>query len=297
MSDDPFLVYHNNARYLRYAHRHISGVLLLTSLAQQQDDGEAPATLCIPHDCVVEVVDALFCALGVRRMRAVPDDVLSKLEASDNFDSYKIGLFGPAQCGKTALQNHFIDGTPLIRDQTYIPTVGLDYGYGSYYFEDAPTSSSILDDAFRVQLWDFSGQLRFKSIVCEYLSQISTLIICFDISDRASFDEVRSVWLPAVFEQRPGSGVTAVALLGCKSDLPRHVTREEAEALASQIGKDYCGCYCPYLECSVADNIGLHDAVSVLISDKRVIPFLTAVRKATDTRSLSTSKKKKCTIS
>eukprot|EP00760_Papus_ankaliazontas_P037735 PhM_4_TR8734/c0_g1_i1/m.82546 len=157
MSDDPFLVYHNNARYLRYAHRHISGVLLLTSLAQQQDDGEAPATLCIPHDCVVEVVDALFCALGVRRMRAVPDDVLSKLEASDNFDSYKIGLFGPAQCGKTALQNHFIDGTPLSRDQIYIPTVGLDFGHGYYYFEDA--QSSILDDAFNY------GTFRAKLIL------------------------------------------------------------------------------------------------------------------------------------
>eukprot|EP00760_Papus_ankaliazontas_P037736 PhM_4_TR8734/c0_g1_i10/m.82543/K07893/RAB6A; Ras-related protein Rab-6A len=205
MSDDPFLVYHNNARYLRYAHRHISGVLLLTSLAQQQDDGEAPATLCIPHDCVVEVLDALFCAL--RRMRAVPDGVCDSAEQKKTCKIYSLGVVGPAQCGKTSLCQHFLYDTPQGGNTFCAATISLSR---FYYFEDA--QSSILEDAFRFQVWDFGHQsLPFTK---KLRKQVSTLIICFDISDRASFDEVRSVWLPAVFEQRPGSGVTAVALLG-----------------------------------------------------------------------------------
>ena len=78
-------------------------------------------------------------------------------------------------------------------------------------------------------------------------------MLCFSISDRASYENIRLKWLPELRHHGPQ---VPIVLLGTKQDLrekvDKTITHPEGLAMAREIGS------AKYLECSALTQKGLH---------------------------------------
>ncbi|CAO3625377.1 unnamed protein product [Cunninghamella echinulata] len=90
----------------------------------------------------------------------------------------------------------------------------------------------------RLQLWDTSGQERFRSLVPSYIRDSSVGIIVYDITNRDSFINTTK-WINDVIAER-GNDVI-LALVGNKVDShdKRQISQEEAEKKAKQYNMIY----------------------------------------------------------
>lgn len=65
-------------------------------------------------------------------------------------------------------------------------------------------------------MWDTAGQERFRSLIPSYINDSQVVVVCYDITSRQSFDNVKS-WVEQARSIR-GEGVTII-LVGNKIDL------------------------------------------------------------------------------
>mmetsp|Transcript_34227 Transcript_34227/g.63469 ORF Transcript_34227/g.63469 Transcript_34227/m.63469 type:complete len:222 (-) Transcript_34227:206-871(-) len=143
-------------------------------------------------------------------------------------------LLGDAGVGKTTLMCAASDPGFEFDPQRYVSTIGVDFKFKSVQHgkEEA-----------KLMLWDTGhGRERFRTITRAYYRGADVILICFDISDRASFKNVER-WAGEVRQYAP-EGVTTV-LLGTKADLREAsgssakmpmVTFQEGVGKASAIG-------------------------------------------------------------
>ena len=95
----------------------------------------------------------------------------------------------------------------------------------------------------KVQLWDTTGQERFRAIAQSYFRKADGVLLVYDQTDENSLDSVHRTWLP---EARMGSEKhTGMAVMGNKSDVEAAEADEydekirclaKADALAAQLG-------------------------------------------------------------
>jgi len=111
-------------------------------------------------------------------------------------------------------------------DKTYQATIGIDFLSKTMYLEDRTV---------RLQLWDTAGQERFRSLIPSYIRDSSVAVICYDITNRASYLNT-SKWIEDVRGER-GNDVV-IMLVGNKTDLAekRQVSIEEGEQKAKEVG-------------------------------------------------------------
>ena len=91
----------------------------------------------------------------------------------------------------------------------------------------------------RLQLWDTAGQERFRSLIPSYIRDSHVAVICYDITNKKSFDNLDK-WIKDVKLER-GDDVIIV-LVGNKLDLAtdkRQVSLEDVEILQNQIGAKF----------------------------------------------------------
>ena len=69
-------------------------------------------------------------------------------------DKYKIIIIGPANSGKSTILSQLKEG--VIIENTYTPTIGVDYGTKIITVKGEPV---------KINIWDTAGQERFDSIV------------------------------------------------------------------------------------------------------------------------------------
>lgn len=85
-------------------------------------------------------------------------------------------------------------------------------------------------------IWDTAGQERFDSLSSFYCRGARAAIICFDLTDRASFECLQTKWVKKVTEEAELG--CHICIVGTKLDLiqaqmaSRAVPKEEVEALA-----------------------------------------------------------------
>lgn len=85
---------------------------------------------------------------------------------------------------------------------------------------------------------DTAGQERFDSLSSFYCRGARAAIICYDLTDRASFESLSTKWIRKVTEEAEAG--CHICLVGTKADLvqsgaaSRAVKPEEVEALASK---------------------------------------------------------------
>lgn len=78
-----------------------------------------------------------------------------------------------------------------------------------------------------MDLWDVSGQDKFRSMTNMYFRDADACILVYDMTDRESFENIRDVWLKDVKEKAPEN--ITLAIVANKSDLNQ---------MAGKVGED-----------------------------------------------------------
>uniref|UniRef100_A0A8C3AYV9 small monomeric GTPase n=1 Tax=Cyclopterus lumpus TaxID=8103 RepID=A0A8C3AYV9_CYCLU len=159
--------------------------------------------------------------------------------------AFKVMLVGDSGVGKTCLLVRFKDGAFLAG--SFISTVGIDF-----------RNKVMSIDAVKVklQIWDTAGQERFRSVTHAYYRDANALLLLYDVTNKASFDNIRA-WLTEIHEYAQQDVV--VMLLGNKVDSThdRMVKREEGEKLAKEFGV-------PFMETSAKSGLNVELAFTAL---------------------------------
>ena len=104
----------------------------------------------------------------------------------------------------------------------------------SYYFKGISHHTKVIEvDGKRInlQVWDTSGQERFRSMVKSYYKNAMGVILAYSIEDRESFAQIEN-WMEQIIDNSDKS--ICIILVATKSDLPREISYEEGENLANK---------------------------------------------------------------
>ena len=88
------------------------------------------------------------------------------------------------------------------------------------------------------KIWDTAGQERFRTLTLSFYKQQQGVILCFDVTNQKSFDNVR-MWLEQL-ESNADTGIAKI-LVGNKCDLvgERKISEEKARQMAESQGMTY----------------------------------------------------------
>ena len=128
---------------------------------------------------------------------------------------FKLLLIGDSGVGKSCLLLRFADDTYT---ESYISTIGVDF-----------KSRSIKLDGktIKLQIWDTAGQERFRTISSTYYRGAHGIIVVYDVTNRASFDNVTR-WLSEI-DKYAREGVNKL-LVGNKCDQDESGARQVSKA-------------------------------------------------------------------
>uniref|UniRef100_A0A8C6TA95 small monomeric GTPase n=1 Tax=Neogobius melanostomus TaxID=47308 RepID=A0A8C6TA95_9GOBI len=169
--------------------------------------------------------------------------------SSEFYDiAFKVMLVGDSGVGKTCLLVRFKDGAFLAG--SFISTVGIDF------------RNKVMNvDAVKVklQIWDTAGQERFRSVTHAYYRDAHALLLLYDVTNRASFDNIQA-WLSEIHEYAQQDAV--LMLLGNKADAThdRVVKREDGERLAKEFGV-------PFMETSARSGLNVELAFTAVAKE------------------------------
>ena len=141
----------------------------------------------------------------------------------------KLVLLGQPGVGKTCLVYRYLYNT---FGET-ISTIGASFAMKKVEAAGRPCNLGI---------WDTAGQERFDSLSSFYCRGARAAIICFDLTDRSSFDCLQSKWIKKVTEDAEQG--CHICLVGTKLDLvqaqvaSRMVRKEEVDELAAKYHAD-----------------------------------------------------------
>jgi small GTP-binding protein len=117
----------------------------------------------------------------------------------------KIILLGNVSVGKTSIVGRYIDN--FFQDN-YVCTI------------QAEQRSKIIDEdsntSIRLDIWDTSGQEKFRSITRQYYRDCHGAILVFDLTNKKSFEQL-PIWIEDI--KSFGGKDTEIVILGNKSDL------------------------------------------------------------------------------
>ncbi|KAH7102649.1 ras-related C3 botulinum toxin substrate 1 precursor [Auriculariales sp. MPI-PUGE-AT-0066] len=169
-------------------------------------------------------------------------------------------VVGDGGVGKTSLVlTYKINAFPT----GYIPTVLESY-----------TTFCALDDGVThdLSLWDTSGQQSYYRLRILTYAEADVVLLCFDISSTASFDNIRAVWMEEIQHYCPG---LPVVVAGLKTDLrwrrlneryeqmePESATiisYQQGRSLAAEIGA------VEYVECSASTQEGVKNVFAEVV--------------------------------
>lgn len=135
-------------------------------------------------------------------------------------------MVGDSSCGKTSLVLRFDQN---VFSTKFVTTIGVDYRDKMVKIEGAP---------MRLQLWDTAGQERFRSLTSNFFGRADGFVLCYDLSNRPSFDHVIG-WMRDIKTRAPPD--CDIVLCGNKSDLDsdRVVQYDEGKMLAEEYGVQF----------------------------------------------------------
>lgn len=123
------------------------------------------------------------------------------------------------------------------------------------------------DKKIKLTIWDTAGQERFRTLTSSYYRGCQGVLVVFDLSNRASFDQIPKWFEELHLNISPGvdnhSTTTTVVthLVGNKVDRGRVVSREEAESMRLRVGAT------AYLEVSAKQGDGVQELFENLTRD------------------------------
>ena len=182
--------------------------------------------------------------------------------SSSNIENYKIVIVGNQHVGKTTILSRYKYETT---DETYAPTVGIDFLTKNVFLEDK---------TIRLIMWDTAGQERFKSLIPSYLKNANSIIITYDVTDKSSFSSLNQ-WLKDARDNVVEG--TYIILCGNKVDLTnkRVIPKEDAEKFAQENKISY-------IETSATTGQGINELFNNIISSFCEVPMIKKENKDDD---------------
>ena len=166
----------------------------------------------------------------------------------------KVIVLGDSNVGKTSLIHRYMRGEYT---DNQFQTVGVDFVFRDYI---CPVTSN----KYCVHIWDTAGQERFHTLVSQFYRGSDGAIICFDISNIASFQAIPK-WISEIRSHSPD---VQIIICGTKGDLldsrtstpvPRRVSIDDAIYTASSFN-------CSYIETSSRDGSNINNLFDVIIN-------------------------------
>ena len=135
----------------------------------------------------------------------------------------KVTLIGESSVGKTSIINRYAKGN---FSQELESTLGANYSQKKLVRHGKK---------IRLDLWDTAGQEKYRAIGRHFYKESYIVCLVYDISNRDSFEKIKSVWYPDL--QQFGEKLRIVAVVGNKIDkyLEEEVKDEDAKAFAEEI--------------------------------------------------------------
>lgn len=145
------------------------------------------------------------------------------MEVGDYHHLIKLLLLGDSAVGKSSLLMRYCDNK---FEQNFVITIGVDFKMKTV---------TRGDKKLKLQVWDTAGQERFRTITPAYYRSAMGVILTYDITDAASFNNVE-FWMNNL--EAHGEANVQRVLVGNKADLAdkRQVPRERGEELARKHG-------------------------------------------------------------
>lgn len=140
--------------------------------------------------------------------------------------TFKVIMIGDSHVGKSSLLLRYAHNT---FSTSFISTIGVDFKIKKLEIDGRPTN---------IQIWDTSGQERFRSITTSYFKGAHAMIVMFDLTNMETFNRVER-WISDA--KRQGDSNIVMYLVGGKLDLvkERQVAQEKATQLAKRHGMPY----------------------------------------------------------
>lgn len=112
----------------------------------------------------------------------IPISKMSSSLVSVSLPSFKVVLMGPAEAGKTAFVKRMRTGEFGEAGDTYLPTIGVDV---------SPITFNTTEGLIRLNVWDCAGKPNLKGLGDGYLIAADAVILMFDLTNEASFRELK----------------------------------------------------------------------------------------------------------
>lgn len=163
----------------------------------------------------------------------------------------KCVVVGDGAVGKTCL---LISYTTNDFPKDYVPTVFDNY------------SATVMVDNKQVNLglWDTAGQEDYDRLRPLSYPQTNVFLVCFSVTSRDSYENVKSKWVPEIKQHSQGTGVPFL-IVGTKIDLRGqtgdNLTADEGNALAKELGA------ASYMECSALTQNNLKEVFEQAIRE------------------------------
>jgi len=157
---------------------------------------------------------------------------------------FKLLLIGDSGVGKSSLLLRFTDNTFT---ENYTSTIGVDFKIRTVTLDGK---------SIKLQIWDTAGQERFRTITSSYYRGAHGIIIVYDITDKASFTNVKQ-WMGEI--DRYANTNVKKLLIGNKADADQKaVTFAEGNEYAASLGLSF-------KETSAKTAVGVEEAFLVII--------------------------------
>ena len=146
--------------------------------------------------------------------------------SEENIINCKVVLLGETSVGKTSIISRYINN---YFETNSLTTTGASYAYKTIYLKQ-------YDKSIKFEIWDTAGQERYRALTKIFYKNASVAILCYDITKKVTFEEIKNYWFNQVKDNSPNDIVIAIA--ANKSDLyeQEQVNEEEARNYAKNAG-------------------------------------------------------------
>ena len=180
--------------------------------------------------------------------------------------NFKILLFGDATEGKKALTQKFMIN---LFSEDKEDTIGVDFEVKSL---------SVEKYKIKLQMWDISGEGRFRSFLPTYISHARGCLFVYDVTEKSSLTNI-NFWLTLVKEELTKEEALPIIAVGIipDSEKERQITAEEGRRLANLLELD------GFVECNIksGENVEkMFEAISKLMLERSPPPTEPAITKS-----------------
>ena len=164
---------------------------------------------------------------------------------NNEMKSYKVLLLGNSCVGKTCILLRFSEDSYT---DNYEVTIGLNYRIKTINIDNNP---------IKMQIWDTSGEEKFKAIAKNFYRGAHGVLLVYDICEKKGFLDVKS-WIEQIIENTDNDNIVMI-LCGNKIDKEKEriISKQEGENLAKSYG-------IPFFECSAKNNININEMFTTM---------------------------------